>query len=208
MTDQTLVLVDGENLILRYQALCTEGKTPSNENIHKKDVFVWHPKLTSRNALSVLRVSYYTTFVGSAEQLAEVHNEVSDVKYIYQDAQYHGNGTLNPHIYKKERNKSKTKSVDINLTVDALRHAYNKDVRRIIICSGDGDYIPLIKEVMKQGVIVEVNAFSSGCHPELKYIADDFFELDKLFFKKTPTEPTEQPQPDNPEPGANSASSS
>ena len=51
----------------------------------------------------------------------------------------------------------------------------------IAIFSGDGDYIPLIEEIMRQGIETQVFAFSSGCNSQLRYVPDDFIEIDKYF---------------------------
>lgn len=182
MSEKTIILADGENLVHRYQSLCAEGKIPKDDVLHKKDAFVWHPLITDTFLNNILRVSFYTTFVGDDQALENISNEISEINYEYQTAEYRGGGTLNPYVYKKERRAAKTKSVDINLTIDALRYAFNRDVGRIVICSGDGDYIPLIQELMRHGIIVRVAAFSSGCHPALKYMPDDFTDFDGIFF--------------------------
>lgn len=44
--------------------------------------------------------------------------------------------------------------------------------------------MPLIEEVMRNGVIVNIAAFKSGCHPAMKYSSDAFIELDRMFFGK------------------------
>ncbi len=94
-----------------------------------------------------------------------------------------GSGTLNPHIFKKENRSQKTKSVDINITIDALRHTYNNSVDGIYLFSGDGDYLPLIKEIMRQGKQVTIGVFSKGFNSVLQYECDDFINLDQIFFE-------------------------
>jgi len=48
----------------------------------------------------------------------------------------------------------------------------------------DGDYLPLVREVMRQGIHVTTAALSSGLTPELRRAADEFVDLDKQFFQQ------------------------
>ncbi len=186
MTERTIVLVDGENLVNRFESLKNTGMIPKDDVVYQQGAFVWHEEVCHVCALDILRVSYYSTFVGDDNALEELCEFISAVNFSYSTSfDSTGSGTVNPHIFKKTKKSTKAKSVDISITIDALRHSYNRDIQRIIICSGDGDYQPLIKEIMRQGVIAHVAAFSDGCHPKMKYIADDFTNLDDIFFKKT-----------------------
>ncbi|QYJ96528.1 NYN domain-containing protein [Shewanella alkalitolerans] len=182
---KTIMLIDGENLVLRFDALVKAGRTPKSDVVYRDGIFIWSDGLCGVYAWDMMRVSYYSTFVGDDDALEELCRFISATKFTYEiDAQNTGRGTLNPHIFKKTKRSTKAKSVDINITIDALRHAYARDVERIIICSGDGDYQPLISEIMRQGVIAHVAAFSDGCHPKMRYIADDFTDLDEIYFEK------------------------
>lgn len=46
---------------------------------------------------------------------------------------------------------------DVGLTIDAIENSENLDV--IVIVSGDGDYVPLVKHLQHKGKVVEVAAF-------------------------------------------------
>lgn len=65
---------------------------------------------------------------------------------------------------------------DVGITIDAIKLAKNLDV--IILVSGDGDYIPLVKYLQYNfGVRVEVMAFVESCSSQLIEEADDFINL-------------------------------
>lgn len=184
MTQATIILVDGENLVARYESMKADGLIPRTGVVHDPGCFVWHTNICHVYALDIMRVSYYSTFVGDDDGLEKYCEFISKVPFTYEiSGSTTGNGTINPHIFKKTNRSTKAKSVDINITIDSLRHVSNRDVRRVILCSGDGDYQPLIKEIMHNGVIAHVAAFSNGCHPKMKYVADDFTELDDIFFE-------------------------
>ena len=186
MSPKAIILVDGENILLRYQdSVKSDKKIPLGNVDHEQNRYVWHPDITGDLAQNILRVSYYTTFTGDTDKISDLNKKLASVQYTFKPGEdLVGKGTLTPYIYKKEK-KSSTKAVDINLTVDALRHTFNKSVDEIHIVSGDGDFIPLIKEMMRQGIVVRVLAFENGCHPQLKFVPDSFYPLDAIFFKNT-----------------------
>jgi uncharacterized LabA/DUF88 family protein len=74
---------------------------------------------------------------------------------------------------------------DVGITIDAIKLAKNLDV--IVLVSGDGDYIPLVKYLQYNfGVRVEIMAFIESCSSQLIEEADDFTNLsegDKFFIK-------------------------
>ncbi len=175
-----IYLIDGENLTYRYQAMVKDGCLPCSDVIHERDTFVWSPNLSHVSAWQILRISYYTSIVGDDLRLQEISEKIANIKYNNR----YGFGFLNPHVFKKQNRSQKTKSVDINLVTDLLRHTYNKSIDEVFILSGDGDYIPTVQEVMRQGIRAAIGAFSSGVDPRLRIIADEFVDLDNLFFEK------------------------
>ncbi len=189
MQYKSIILVDGENLVFRYQDMLKSGRTPIDGVVHIKDTFVWHPKFLSvYGQRDIVRVSYYTTVVGDEKKFEEIQNSISESEYsITSLTGIDLVGTLVPHIFKKKRNGAKTKSVDINLTIDALRYAYGDSIDQIIIMSGDGDYVPLLREVMARGKMVQTYAFSSGLNKYIKYNVDDLMVIDDEFFKPEAT---------------------
>lgn len=66
---------------------------------------------------------------------------------------------------------------DVGIVIDAIRTASSLDV--IVLCSGDGDFIPLVEYLKNQGKRVEVIAFGKTTSSKLKEVADEFVDLDK-----------------------------
>lgn len=67
---------------------------------------------------------------------------------------------------------------DIGITMDAIRLA--KKVDSIILVSGDGDYIPVVKYLqLSEGCLVEVMAFGKTCSKNLIEESDDFIDMEK-----------------------------
>lgn len=193
MADKIFGFADGENLVLRFQDMCKDGHKPKRDVFHVPDTVVWHPDVTQQFYGDIVRMSYYQTVYGDEEKLNVVSAQLQGVKYMYpserslheNDASHDGLGNLAPRVFKKEGRSSRTKSVDINLTVDMLRSAYGPNADVLFLLSGDGNYLPLVEEVARRGKNVWLAAFSKGLSPTLRFAADTFIDLDKLFFEST-----------------------
>jgi uncharacterized LabA/DUF88 family protein len=70
------------------------------------------------------------------------------------------------------------------MCTDILTHVHRDHVDRVLFISGDGDYLPLIDEVIHSGKNVDVAALSSGLNTELRRRADHFIDLDHRFFEQ------------------------
>lgn len=66
---------------------------------------------------------------------------------------------------------------DVGIVIDAIRTAASLDV--VVLCSGDGDFIPLVEYLKNQGKRVEVMAFGRTTSTKLKEVADEFVDLDQ-----------------------------
>lgn len=186
MIRKSLFVVDGENLLIRYKSMLKE-RTPKKSVIYKEKLYLWSPKITIDIKYDILRVAFYNTISADDKKMLDVKNDISNISYEFNpdngENTKNTTGLLVPYLFKKNSQNEKTKSVDINLTIDALRHTYNNSIDQICIFSGDGDYIPLIQEIMRQGKEVVVYAFSSGVDKRLYSASDGFIDLDTYFFK-------------------------
>lgn len=67
---------------------------------------------------------------------------------------------------------------DVGIAVDSIKFSRYVDV--IVLVSGDGDFIPLLRYLKNATPVrVEVVAFSHTCSSKLRELADDFIDLDK-----------------------------
>jgi len=64
---------------------------------------------------------------------------------------------------------------DVGLAVDAVRLAPSVDA--IVLCTGDGDFLPLVEYLQSHGKQVEVMAFAKSASGRLKEIADEFVDV-------------------------------
>jgi uncharacterized LabA/DUF88 family protein len=177
-TRKYIVLADGENLVHRYQALLP--RKILNPNVkHIEDVFVWHQNVAAVPGWTPLRVNYYTSAVGTDEKIAEIEKKISEVQ-VEKKGEYACQ--ICPRVFKRPKQANKTKIVDISIAIDALRHSYHGHVEAIMLLSGDGDYLPLVKEVMRNGTQLWLGAFSDGLNAGLPPAVDRFINLDAWFY--------------------------
>ena len=64
---------------------------------------------------------------------------------------------------------------DVGIVIDAVRTEPGVDV--VVLCSGDGDFIPLVEYLKARGKRIEVLAFKKTTSSELQDVADEFFDL-------------------------------
>jgi len=186
LVKKVMFFIDGENLVMRYQEMVhKEKRNPLNGILHAKDVYVWHDDMI-RGVYDILRVTYYTSTQGSSEKILDIKNRIQNIQYRYrgESEKIGGRGNIFPKVYHKLKKSAKTRIVDINMTIDMLNFASMDNVDRLYLVSGDGDFIPLIKEIMQKGKQVHVMALSSGLDPELPVSADSFEIIDSKLFKK------------------------
>lgn len=180
------VFVDGENLTMRYQAMLAAGKKPKKNISHIQDTFLWHPGITTWSCMDIQRVTYYTSATGDHDKIQEVKSKISSTIFEFDHEFDHdvpkGSAQLLPKVYHKSSKSRKTRNVDINIVIDMMRAAHTNSVELLFLLSGDGDYIPVIEECMRQGKTVWCCSFSSGLHPSLPSSVDLYETLDDIFF--------------------------
>jgi uncharacterized LabA/DUF88 family protein len=64
---------------------------------------------------------------------------------------------------------------DVGIAIDALRYAKKVDV--VILITGDGDFVPLVRALQHEGVRVDGMAFGLAASIKLKEAVDQFTDL-------------------------------
>jgi len=169
-----------------YQAMIANGAIPQDSVVHKPDTYVWREHTVQPGLNVVLRATYYTYASGDNDKVASIAQEIKQLTFRQYDPPQPKLWTklpdnLSARIFKKERGK-KAKGVDIQMTVDIMTHVYQNNLDVVYLVSGDGDYFPVIDEVIRNGKQIYVAALSDGLSPLLVERADKFFDLDRLYF--------------------------
>lgn len=186
MNPRSILFVDGENLTMRYQEMVASGRNPRDGVAHKPHTYVWSDKLTYKphdGLPNLVRVHYYTSVVGDSNLVEDIQREMAAITFASPGSGQHHKGQLVPLVFKKDKKSKKTRNVDLQIIVDVMRYAFTDAVDRVYLATGDGDFIPLISEVMRRGKQVELLAFSSGLSPLLRSRVDRLHIIDDIFFK-------------------------
>jgi uncharacterized LabA/DUF88 family protein len=184
---RVMAFADGENLVFRYQELLKSKRLPNTQVVvHEPDAFVWSSQVTLWTDMDLLRVTYYTSVVGDDQRVAQVEQRIANTRFSCRasGAGYTGSAQLIPRVHKKPAASRKTKVVDVDITMDVMRAAVDLPVDGIYLLTGDGDYLPLVREITRRtSKQVYLGAFSSGLADELRSSVDNFVELDGMFFR-------------------------
>ena len=163
--DEKLALfIDGANLFLAAKSL--------NFSIDYK---LLHKEFMRRGKL--LRASYYTTLLEN--------DEFMSIRPLVDWLCYNGFNTVTKLAKEYTDNTGHRKikgNMHIELAVESMEIAPHVD--HIVLFSGDGDFVPLIACLQRQGVRVSVVSTMQGPTPmisdDLRRQTDNFIDLDDL----------------------------
>jgi hypothetical protein len=169
-----MLFVDGENLAIRGRKVADKKGILLQEGDHYlQDVFLWFPGTTATQQTveghlplqpHAIRAFYYTSVRGDAERCENVRERLWRLGFA-------------PVVAKRE-GEGKAKGVDIALSGDFLSNAFRNNFDVTVLIAGDGDYVPLIKEVQSLGKVVYVTFFErEGLSPALRLASDRFQDL-------------------------------
>ena len=191
---RAMTFVDGENLCIQGERIAKEnGLRLADGKYYRKSTFLCFKEGGSvalrwgfcniHNLYPILgyhpnevRGYYYTSYVGTHEQGEYIASQLHSLGY-------------EPKLFKKNRQRERSKGVDISLATDVLSHAFRDNFDIAVIVAGDGDYVPLVEEVKRCGKTVLLQFFACGLNPKLKLAADGFSDVTSTFLKTAPTEP-------------------
>lgn len=69
-------------------------------------------------------------------------------------------------------------NVDVEMTIDIIRCSEVMRPDILVLCSGDGDFLPLIRYLRQRGVRIETASFQRAASRETKAEANGFIDLD------------------------------
>lgn len=177
-----MAFLDGENIVFQYQSLLKKGRIPNKTVKHRPNVYAWSVDVISNiNYAEIYRATYYTSAVYDDNSLEEILKEIEDLEY---QQSYHSAlpNRIIPYVLKKFERAQKSKGVDMKMTVDILTNVYQNNTDIIYIATGDGDFLPVIKECQRLGKVIFLAAFEEGLNKKLLHYVDKFIALEDKFF--------------------------
>jgi uncharacterized LabA/DUF88 family protein len=163
-------------------ATSSGGIITRNIGTYVPKCFVWSPHIFEGNVLDLVRINYYTSVVGDDAKVTQVTEAIARTTF----SEYNPNKLI-PRVHKKPAQSKKTKVVDVDITMDIFRAAQTMPIDAIVLLSGDGDYLPLIHDVVRStSKQVYIAAFSYGLADRLRSCAEHFSFLDDDFFEPEP----------------------
>jgi uncharacterized LabA/DUF88 family protein len=177
-----MLFVDGENFTIRGQELARQSGIELSRGLYyEPDVFLWLPGIPARQSIIpnapvgiqpvATRAYYYTSVVGDDQRLDSIREALWA----------HG---FHPEVFKKQRQATRSKGVDIALAKDFLSNAFLDNYDAAVLIAGDADYIPMVNEVKRLGKLVYVIFFHGnglGLNRQLQVASDVFFKIDDSF---------------------------
>jgi uncharacterized LabA/DUF88 family protein len=166
---RVMMFIDGENLAKRYANL--RGTDRQRRHVaFKQDVYVWSTYANRPRFPQVIRRHYYTSAPGDRDARSAIEEELRGV------------GIESPYVFHRPKS-GRAKRVDITLATDMLSHAHRNNYDVAVLVAGDGDYVPLVEAVKREGQQVTVWFVKDGLNPELRAAADHFWDLGQLLFE-------------------------
>ena len=93
-------------------------------------------------------------------------------------------------------------NVDVEMTIDIIQCAEIVRPDIMVLCSGDGDFLPLIRFMRQRGVRIEVAAFQRAASREVRTESSGFIDLDRWyaessrqFLQRAPVSPVQHGAP-------------
>lgn len=149
------------------------------------DKKIYHPFLKKQTDFSKTDLYKWTN-----DFLSELRKKRKVAIRLGKLAEAQANYTIRPDIVKKLCNGSKTfedlteqdfvlnleqKGVDMKIGIDIASIAYKKQVDRIVLISGDSDFVPAAKLARREGIDFILDAMKAPVKPELSEHIDGLY---------------------------------
>lgn len=175
--------IDGNYLRLAYEtAMGTFFRDVAYRNVDFRRV---------RDSLNASKVFYYDSIDEDAPDAADRLAHVEEISAL--DGFHVRLGSIRGSSKRRRRQKK----VDVQLAVDALTHAFNKNCWHASLLAGDLDFEPLVAALIQQGVHVHVWHEPSSAARDLYRAADVSAPLgiDQFWTWSAPAYQAAQPKP-------------
>ena len=166
-----MVFVDGTNLLTEMGKLLGVSKiaySPNDDVLQMATtvvrVLVQRLYFELPGEQRVLRQYWFGSAQGSQEDALRVKTSLR--KYEFE-----------PMIFQKFKG-GREKKVDIAVAKEMLINAFHHNCENVLLIAGDEDYVDLVNDIKRYGVVVIGAFFDQGRSPDLALACDKFLKLD------------------------------
>ena len=134
----------------------------------------WAADSTTRHNALLGRVTYYDALPDEDQE----NGEATDLQAYWRTIELLSDVHLGFGALRGLGRRVRQKGVDTLIAVDMLVGAFSGIFDMAVLVSGDADFIPVVEEVHRRGVMVAVAGVSTSVSPDLRRVADRYIELD------------------------------
>lgn len=183
--DKAIVLIDGGYL----SALTKHHLPKSNGKPRRLDYGELSQEIALRCGADLLRTYYYDapTYQSPEPTQEEKERQKKFDRFIHSLNRLEKFeirlGQLRKYYDEQGRPDFEQKGVDVLLAIDALRLSLKGKITKMILVSGDSDFVPVVKTVKDEGVEVYLFYHESSVHRELLMTCDNRIAIDEALLK-------------------------
>jgi uncharacterized LabA/DUF88 family protein len=144
--------------------------------VHLPKVQSWCGEPTIIRNVALARVIYYDARPDDDSDINSDLKEYWDAIELLPDTDL-GFGSLRGGVKKRP---PRQKGVDTLIAVDMLVGAFTKLYSIAILLAGDADFVPVVYEVRRQGVMVVVAGWDNSMSDDLRRSADRYISLEPM----------------------------
>lgn len=123
------------------------------------------------------RITYYDAVPDSSSQTHSTNQKCQDLEPYWQAIELLRDVRLGFGKLRGTGRSLRQKGVDTLMAVDMLVGAFSGLFDVAVLVSGDADFVPVVEEVKRRGVMVAVAAATRSLSDELRRAADRFIEI-------------------------------
>ena len=149
-TERTLVVMDTENLIYSCKEINGEGP-----DLKRMDEYL-HGSYDIADKICFVPITRLNGYRGTLTYLGWTFRDV-----------------VSFHEENGERRTIKN-ALDLELALETYDQVQKSNINRVVLISGDGDFLPLVKRIKKMGILVDIISIEACASSKLMKFADSF----------------------------------
>jgi uncharacterized LabA/DUF88 family protein len=164
-----MTFVDGSNLLIELGKLGVGEILAEKPSIECLDLALRSTTIMTAKSVGwdhhLIRRHWFGSFVGDEPYKDQLLDKLRKYRF-------------DGHLFRRRGNREK--GVDIALTKEMLINAFADNYDEALLIAGDEDYVGLVEDLKRYGVIIHGAFLESGVAPALRRACDDFLDPSRL----------------------------